>query len=135
MAMVQRRVPASAAQLHQVRRCVEEAASGFGLGHTERYEFVFAVNEAVTNAIRHGRPFPDGTIVLAIDADGDTLTCSVSDQGRFESPPSTPDKFAEGGRGLAAISHVMDDVQLSTSPDGTTIRLHKRRSRTAERDD
>ncbi len=129
--MVQRRVPATAAQLHQVRRCAEEAASGFGLGNTERYEFVFAVNEAVTNAIRHGRPFADGTIIVCIDADGDTLICSVSDQGSFESPPGTSDKFAEGGRGLAAMSNVMDEIQFCTSPTGTTVRLHKRRSHTA----
>lgn len=133
--MVQCRVPALASKLHYVRQCAEDAAAGFGLGRTERYEFVFAVNEAVTNAIRHGRPFRDGTIILRIDADGDTLVCSVSDGGRFEAAPGQSGVWAEGGRGLAAMALVTDQIDFCSSSTGTTIRLHKRRSEAVEPDD
>jgi anti-sigma regulatory factor (Ser/Thr protein kinase) len=133
--MVRCRVPASTSELHQVRRCVEEAAARFGLGSAEQYEFVFAVNEAVTNAIRHGQPFPDGTIGVQIDADDDTLICSVSDGGHFEADSDDRDAWAEGGRGLSAMALVMDQVDLCTSSTGTTVRLHKRRSEGTEPDD
>jgi anti-sigma regulatory factor (Ser/Thr protein kinase) len=133
--MVQCRVPAVASELHEVRRCAEGAAAGFGLGNAERYEFVFAVNEAVTNAIRHGQPFADGTIGLRIEADGDTIICSVSDGGYFESQPTNGDIWAEGGRGLAAMARMMDQIEFSSSSTGTTVRLHKRRSGAAESED
>src|SRR6202035_521229 len=48
-------------ELRHARCHVDEAAAEFGLGPAERYQFVFAVNEAVTNAIRHGEPDSDGT--------------------------------------------------------------------------
>ncbi len=133
--MVERRVTASPSELHQVRRCAEDAAAVFGLGNGERYEFVFAVNEAATNAIRHGQPFPDGTIGLRIDARGDTLICSVSDGGHFERGSANPDIWAEGGRGLAAIALLMDHIELCPSSGGTTIRLYKRRSEAVETED
>ena len=133
--MVRCRVQASASELHRVRRCVDDAAAAFGFGSTERYEFVFAVNEAVTNAIRHGQPFSDGTIGVWIEADEDTLICSVSDGGQFEAGAEDRDAWAEGGRGLAAMAQVMDEIELCTSSNGTTIRLHKRRSEATEPDD
>ena len=130
--MVQCRVPATASELYEVRRWAEEAASAFGLGRTESFEFVFAVNEAVTNAIRHGRPFADGSIAVRIDDDGDSLVCLVSNQGTFEPAPDAPDSLAERGRGISAMSLLMDEIQFSSSPAGTTVALHKRRSKPAE---
>src|SRR5947209_3651893 len=73
----QLRFPARASQLHRVRACADDAAAEFGLDATDCYQFVFAVNEAVTNAIRHGRPDKDGTIGLRIHTEGETLICSV----------------------------------------------------------
>jgi anti-sigma regulatory factor (Ser/Thr protein kinase) len=123
--------------LRRVRRRADDAAAEFGLAASDRYEFVFAVNEAVTNAIKHGRPDRDGTIGLQIVADGDTLICSISDSGQFQLGPhgpdpdgpdrDGPDPLGESGRGLACISRLMDRIELSTAPHGTTLRLHKRR--------
>jgi anti-sigma regulatory factor (Ser/Thr protein kinase) len=133
--MVRCRVRANASELHKVRRCAEDAAAGFGLGSTERYEFVFAVNEAVTNAIRHGQPFADGTIGLRFDAHDDTLICSVSDGGQFESGSADRGTWAEGGRGLSAMALVMDGIEFSTSSAGTTVRLQKRRREATDPED
>ena len=49
------RLPASQASLKRARRYVEETATAFGFDSDGCYELVFAVNEAVTNAIKHGR--------------------------------------------------------------------------------
>ena len=123
----QMRVPARSSQLHHVRRCADDAAAEFGFAASERYQFVFAVNEAVTNAIRHGRPAEDGTIGLRIHTEGDSLICSVDDHGTFLPSPPESDPLAERGRGLTLMALLMDDVELSTTAAGTTVRLYKRR--------
>ena len=74
-APVQLRLPAESSELRRARDEVAAAATRFGLEHKACYELVFAVNEAVTNAIRHGSPAPDGTIGLRIEVDGDDLVC------------------------------------------------------------
>lgn len=116
-------------ELRRARCHVDEAAAEFGLGPTDRYQLVFAVNEAVTNAIRYGTPDRDGTIGLRIAVDGDTLICSVNDRGRGPVKTSTAqaDPLAEGGRGFTYMSMLTDEVELLHETDGTTVRLHKRR--------
>lgn len=123
----QMRVLAHPSELQDVRRQAETAAAEFGLVAAERYQFVFAVNEAVTNAIKHGRPAADGTIGVELLADGDALVCAVEDHGTFR--PSSPesDPLAEGGRGLTLMARLMDDVELLATDAGTTVRLSKRR--------
>jgi anti-sigma regulatory factor (Ser/Thr protein kinase) len=126
------RVRAAASELQEVRRRSEEAAAKFGLGARDRYQFVFAVNEAVTNAIRHGQADKDGTIGVRIHADGDTLTCSVYDSGPFLPTQGGSDLLAEHGRGFRYMALLLDQIELSTASDQTVVRLHKRRGTGAE---
>ncbi|HLY50900.1 MAG TPA: ATP-binding protein [Solirubrobacteraceae bacterium] len=122
------RVPAASSALRAVRRHAEAAALDFGFGRRERYAFVFAVNEAATNAIRHGRPDARGTIGMRFDAEGDTLVCSISDSGCFNlAYDGEIGPMAESGRGFRLMSELTDQVELSSTPCGTTVRLHKRR--------
>lgn len=114
-------------ELRNARGHVEKAAAEFGLDGTDRFEFVFAVNEAVTNAIRHGKPHRDGTIGLGIAANGNTLVCSVYDCGRLRACGSDSDLLAEGGRGLSLMKLMADRVELLSEDGGTTVRLYKRR--------
>ncbi len=127
------KVPASPPCLAGMRGDIDDAAAAFGLAPRDRYQLVVAVNEAATNAIKHGRPYQDGTIALRIDACGDTLVCSICDNGQFVSDPAEPDPLAERGRGLALMEQFVDATQISTGVSGTTVRLHKRRSSTSER--
>ena len=48
-------------ELSETRRLADEAAASYGLKEPERFAFAFAVNEAVSNAIEHGSPSPEGT--------------------------------------------------------------------------
>lgn len=121
-------VPASPSHLRQVRRYVEDAAADFGLGPGDRHALVFAVNEAVTNAIKHGSPFRNATISLRIEFHGDTLICCVADNGRFVPAPADSGTLAEGGRGLKLMALFTDELELFTEAAGTTVRLHKRRA-------
>ena len=123
------RLPARSMELQRARKCVATAAADFGFERQAAYELVFAVNEAVTNAIKHGSPDEDGTIGLSIDADGDALICSVQDRGPFIPPnPAHEPVTAESGRGFAFMSALTDELELLAQPAATVVRLRKVRS-------
>ncbi len=121
------RLAARAAQLDVARAYAYEAAAAFGLDDDGCREFVFAVNEAVTNAIKHGAPDEQGQIQLTAVADGEFLTLSVRDYGTFRSADIYPAPGMESGRGLALMLCLMDAVQLSVAPGSTTVSLSKSR--------
>jgi anti-sigma regulatory factor (Ser/Thr protein kinase) len=126
---VRLRLPAESTELRRARDEVAAAGTEFGLDHKACYELVFAVNEAVTNAIRHGSPASDGTIGLRIEVDGDDLVCLVSDCGPFVPPRRQRDMATEeGGRGFAFMSALTDQMELNVEPDETVIELRKRRT-------
>ncbi|MGP0100781.1 MAG: ATP-binding protein [Solirubrobacteraceae bacterium] len=116
-------LPAQPSKLGVAREYAQRAAAAFGLDADRCYEFVFAVNEAVTNAIRHGRPDEHGQIHLSVLVDGDRLTFAVRDYGTFAA--STFDRMtsSERGRGFALMTRLMDAVQLCAAPGSTTVRL------------
>jgi anti-sigma regulatory factor (Ser/Thr protein kinase) len=121
-------VRADPSELITVRRLVETAAARFGLGERERFDFTFAVNEAVSNAIEHGLSSPEGTIRVGLATDGDALVFSVEDYGTFVPKAPAVDVFAERGRGLAFMAAVVDEVDVKRGDSGTIVRLCMRRS-------
>jgi serine/threonine-protein kinase RsbW len=122
------RLPARPSELSAAREYAEEAAAAFGLDADGCYEFVFAVNEAVTNAIRHGTPDRQGQIHLSIAASADRLTFVVRDCGTFVPFIRVSNSRSEHGRGLALMAKLVDEVQLCSEPGGTTVRLSKARA-------
>jgi serine/threonine-protein kinase RsbW len=121
-------MPARRAELGVARKYAGDVAEAFGLDADGCYEFVYAVNEAVTNAIRHGASDAQGMIHLSIVADADRLTFAVSDRGTFTMPVLDSAETAEHGRGLALMASLVDEVQLYIEPGGTTVRLSKTRA-------
>jgi anti-sigma regulatory factor (Ser/Thr protein kinase) len=119
------RLPAQASELAAAREYAHEAAAAFGLDADRCYEFAFAVNEAVTNAIRHGRPDEHGDIHLSVSADDDRLTFAVRDCGTFAASAFDRVTSSERGRGFALMTRLMDAVQLCAAPGSTTVRLSK----------
>ena len=121
-------LPAERSELGAARKYAADGAAAFGLDADTCYEFVFAVNEAVTNAIRHGASDEHGLIHLSIVADADRLTFSVRDRGTFVMPILDGSMSADHGRGLALMASLVDEVQLEIEPGGTTVRLSKARA-------
>ncbi len=121
------RLPAQPHELTRARDYVSAAAWEFGLGDADRLDLVFAANEAVTNAIRHGAADADGTIWVEIVADRDRLVVTVSDFGSFVSRSAERDPLAEGGRGFQFMTRLVDEVELTTRRGRTTVRLSQRR--------
>jgi len=121
-------MPARRSELGAARKYAGEVAKAFGLDADACYEFVYAVNEAVTNAIRHGASDEDGMVHLSVVADADRLTFAVSDRGTFTMPVLDSAETVEHGRGLALMASLVDEVQLYIEPGGTTVRLSKTRA-------
>ena len=128
-AAVELHLPARRAELGAARRCAHEAATAFGLGAEAAYEFAFAVNEAVTNAIRHGTPDEHGMISVRFSSDADRLSCTVHDKGTFIVPTARGHHRSEHGRGLALMAGLVDELWLSIRPGHTVVRLSKDRPR------
>jgi anti-sigma regulatory factor (Ser/Thr protein kinase) len=123
-------LPARPSMLYRAREYAQQTASAFGLDADSCYEFVLAVNEAVTNAIRHGSPNEQGDIHLSVLTDGDRLTLTVRDYGTFTRADPDSDTMSESGRGLSIMARSMDAVQLSITSANTSIRLSKTREAT-----
>ena len=121
-------LPAERSELGAARKYVADQAAAFGFDPDTCFEFVYAVNEAVTNAIRHGASDENGLIHLSIVADAGRLTFSVRDRGTFVMPVLDGSVSAEHGRGLALMASLVDEVQLEIEPGGTTVRLSKART-------
>ncbi len=94
-----------------------------GLSTPRRAELALAVNELVTNAIRHG----GGKGTLHIWQSGNTTVCEVQSSGRIREPMvgrKHPGIHRDGGRGLWIVNQLCDLVQIRSNAAGTTVRLH-----------
>ncbi|MGH2787198.1 MAG: ATP-binding SpoIIE family protein phosphatase [Actinomycetota bacterium] len=92
-------------------------------------EVLLAAGEATANACRHGRRSDGRTEVrVKCSLKGSTVLVTVADDGpgfdpsRID-PGSLPDRFASGGRGLFLMRKLMDDVDINSSSEGTTITM------------
>jgi anti-sigma regulatory factor (Ser/Thr protein kinase) len=121
-------LPALASELGRARAYARAATVAFGFDEERCEDVVCAFNEAVTNAIRHGRPDVHGRIHLSVRDDGERLTLAVCDHGTFAVPPEGTAPRSEGGRGFPLMTALMDTVELCVEAAGTTVRLSKARA-------
>ncbi|ROT26322.1 ATP-binding protein [Micromonospora sp. HM5-17] len=107
---------------HQLARCL----SANGLDGDRLDDFVTAINEAMTNAVRHG----GGQGYLRLWRDRD-LVCEVRDHGfglapGLPLPRTRPQPSANGGMGLWLASELADSMELESGPTGVRVRLRMR---------
>ncbi|MEV0584519.1 ATP-binding protein [Nonomuraea sp. NPDC050310] len=92
-----------------------------GLAGERLLDFVFAVNECVINAVRHG----GGRGRLRMWREGDELCCEIADEGggfparRLSS--DLPGADAVGGRGLWLVRNLVDRVGVTTGAAGSSV--------------
>jgi anti-sigma regulatory factor (Ser/Thr protein kinase) len=108
------------------RHLIADRAAEADLGSERASDLVLAVNEVLTNSVRHG----GGEGRLRIWQDGGALVCEVADSGRIHDPlvdrrRPLPDQL--GGRGLWMANQLCDLMQVRSFPAGNTIRLRMRR--------
>jgi anti-sigma regulatory factor (Ser/Thr protein kinase) len=105
------------------RRAVRAASQASLLDHAEVADMVYAVNEAVTNAIHHGRP----PVHLRIWPRLDHMVATVTDRGHGPPDPYAgllpPTPASPAGVGMWLIHQTCSHVTLGTDHEGFTIRL------------
>ncbi|MBV9027252.1 MAG: ATP-binding protein [Candidatus Eremiobacteraeota bacterium] len=104
------------------------ALARFGSTHrvaqTDVENLVFAVGEAVANAIAHARTAK--AIHLRFCLNGTKIVATITDDGRgFQSPSrdeiEVPNVFAEEGRGFAIMQRCTDFLHVDSRPGGGTV--------------
>jgi serine/threonine-protein kinase RsbW len=117
------RIKPETSRLAEVRRFVDEVASGVGLDAEKAFDLKVAVSEACANAVKHaGRE----TAMLEVTASrrDDRLTFDVVDAGQFRTPTPGPADTESRGLGLPLMVALMDEVRFTRGPErGTTVSL------------
>ena len=83
-----------------------------------------ATNEAVENAIEHGHHLSSQPFQVELERTGSEVVITVRDRGRWREN-KTRRKPGDRGRGLTLMRAFMDDVEVSPSPQGTTVVLRR----------
>ncbi|MFG3707348.1 ATP-binding protein [Micromonospora sp. NPDC047670] len=112
------------AQVTELRHSVTSCAHASGLTGQRLDDFVLAVNELITNAVRHG----GGRGWLRLWRQSGQLVCEVSDHGGGISAQrlgdrSRPAPDTAGGWGLWLARELSDTMQVDTGAAGTTVRI------------
>jgi anti-sigma regulatory factor (Ser/Thr protein kinase) len=103
-----------------LRHTVRDTARAAGLHDDALYDFVVAVHELVTNAVRHG----GGGGRLRLCRDGDTLVCEITDHGdgfsREVPIGAAPPPEALGGRGIMLAHRLAGTLLITGGAGGVT---------------
>jgi len=116
--------------LRMVRAMMQEISRQAGFNDMERSEIILAVDEALSNVIKHSyKGDPQGVVWLTCAADNGCLEVVLRDRGepidpqRLEAPP--PDEVRIGGRGLFLMRSIMDEVLFEREGETNLVRLRK----------
>ena len=111
-------------ELSAVRQFTALQARQAGLRPGRVTDLVIAVNELAANTLAHTA----GPGTLTIWSTPSEVICLVSDTGHITGPIAKTrprDPAVPGGHmGLWVVHQICDLVQIQTSPQGTTIRVH-----------
>ena len=102
-----------------VRHALEGYATQLGLDEDRRFSLLYAVGEAVANAIEHAYSDGEGTIHVNANYVGNALRVEVEDFGRWRASQ----KHEERGRGIPLMRALMDGVEIQTDQSSTKIRM------------
>lgn len=121
-------IHSSSKSLPIVRGAVERMAGLEGFGETDAHALTWAIDEALSNVIKHGyEGKPDQPIQITLAPvkakDGRSgIAVTVRDQGRQVDPTTIRSRNLEdvrpGGLGVHIIQTVMDSFEYSCPPDG-----------------
>jgi anti-sigma regulatory factor (Ser/Thr protein kinase) len=110
--------------LDEVRHRVQAVSGRHGLRADALSDWVTAVNELMTNAVRHGGGA--GRLRLRFD---DRLTCEVCDSGAGFAVSGhlgdrpRPALSASGGMGLWIVAQMAEVLSVDSGPGGTAVRI------------
>ena len=116
--------------LRLARLVVEHSCREFGLEETQAREIVIAVDEALSNVMRHGY---GGVSTLPIRmvcrSNSQAVEVEIWDRGiefnPLEQPVPPPNELRRGGRGLFLIRSSVDECEYQRRDGWNRIRLRK----------
>jgi PAS domain S-box-containing protein len=109
------RLPLDPARLLRARERMRDYLYEHGVRGDDLDDVVLAIEEAMTNAVRHSGAERDLEVDLRFD--GGDLLARIRDHGKGFAVESfdrdaVPDLLAPGGRGLYLIARLMDEIEL-----------------------
>jgi serine/threonine-protein kinase RsbW len=107
-----------AGDLRQLRQLTARWAAWAGLRGNPADDFVIAVNEIATNAVRYGSP--EARMVLRVAGEG-VAEAEICDSGCWRQPGVAA--AGHGGLGLPLARCVCDEVEIQARKGGTTVTL------------
>ncbi len=115
-----------------VQHAIVEAAQQAGFDEQALFAIRLALDEALTNAVRHGNGSdPSKQVIVEFSADAQRLQIEIEDQGPGFAPDEVPDPTAEEnlcrphGRGVMLMKAYMSEVRYN--PRGNRVTLIKLR--------
>jgi serine/threonine-protein kinase RsbW len=124
-------LPATPASAGTARFIVREAASEVGLPGESTWDLMLAATEAVTNAVQHGKAWPNDCILFATRPCQRGLQVEVADLGTFDSTLEPAPLDATSGRGVQIIAALVDRLEVRRGDGGTLVRFEKHRAASA----
>jgi anti-sigma regulatory factor (Ser/Thr protein kinase) len=106
------------------RRALSQFAGVHSVESFDLQSLVFALGEAIANAIQHAETHE--AIEINARVSGDSIVITVSDHGRgISAPPhgtvSFPSAYAEAGRGFAIMQRCTDFLEVESEPGSGTV--------------
>jgi PAS domain S-box-containing protein len=115
-------LPAQPESLAAVRGLVRRWLRHVGTNDEEIAEVTTACGEACTNAIEHAGAGGSSSFQMEGElTDGPGVEVVVRDFGEWR-----PGRDDDHGRGLELMKELMDEVQVTPSPEGTVVRMQRR---------
>ncbi len=115
------RIAAQPRELLRLRSRIKAWLRLQGASAVDAGEITLAVNEAATNAVEHAYGLVDADFSVEARLDGQIITVVVRDSGRWREPAG-----GLRGRGVELMRGLMEDVEVESGPDGTTVVLRRR---------
>ena len=112
--------PAKAERLALLRVLLERWLVEVGAEDDEVYDVLVAASEAATNAVEHAYGPAQAEFRVVCSAEDGGVTVVVRDWGQWREP-----RGRDRGRGTGLMEGLMDDMNVSHSPSGTEVRLHR----------
>jgi anti-sigma regulatory factor (Ser/Thr protein kinase) len=120
-------LPPTSSSLPDLRRSVAQTLGDLNQEVVD--DVLLALDEAVSNAIRHGSRGGE-QVLVTVESDDEWVEMTVRDGGptpRLPRLPTEPPPVLQtGGRGLWLILQLVDEVRVQRIEDGTRLTMRRR---------
>jgi len=121
------------------QNAIVQAAEDHGFGPSQIFAIKLSLEEAITNAIKHGNQLDESKqVTIDYEVTDDQVFVEIRDEGGGFTPEAVPDPTRPEnlerpcGRGVMLMKAYMTEV--SFSPNGNCVRMIKRRDCNAPRE-